>query len=80
MPNCPKAGSPDETILNEFHDFLLKEGYNFTEAEFTQDHDWIKQAPQREMYITAFNIDDSQRVAIETDPDGGEGRRCHAQG
>jgi carboxyl-terminal processing protease len=64
----PKGWVPDEAILTEFHDFLLKQGFKFTEAEFTLNHAWLKQALQREMYITAFSIDDSRRVAIETDP------------
>jgi len=59
---------PDEIILNEFHDFILNQGFKFTEAEFTMDHDWLKTYLQREMYITAFSIDDSRRIAIETDP------------
>ena len=55
--------------MNEFHDYLLKQNYEFTEAEFTQDTDWIKRLLKREMYITAFNLDESDRVAIETDPE-----------
>ncbi|HLY19696.1 MAG TPA: S41 family peptidase [Bryobacteraceae bacterium] len=65
----PKGWSPDATTLNEFHDYLLKESYDFTEAEFTQDGDWIKRMLKREMYITAFNLDESERVFIETDPE-----------
>jgi len=47
----------------------LKQSYDFTEAEFTQDSDWIKRLLKREMYITAFDIDESDRVAMETDPE-----------
>ena len=65
----PKGWSPDIVTLNEFHDYLLKQNYDFTEAEFTQDADWIKRLLKREMYITAFNIDESERVAVETDPE-----------
>ncbi len=65
----PKGWSPDPTVVNEFHDYLLKENYEFTEAEFTQDMDWIQRMLKREMYITAFNLDESERVAIETDPE-----------
>ncbi|MFN7995681.1 MAG: S41 family peptidase [Bryobacteraceae bacterium] len=64
-----KGWSPDETTVNEFHDWLLKQNYTFTEAEFAQDTDWIKRNLKREMYITGFNLDESQRVAIETDPE-----------
>ena len=65
----PKGWSPDATTLNEFHDYLLKQNYDFTEAEFTQDADWIKRLLKREMYITAFDIDESDRVSMETDPE-----------
>ncbi|MGA2738172.1 MAG: S41 family peptidase [Bryobacteraceae bacterium] len=65
----PKGWSPDITILNDFHDYLLKQNYDFTEAEFTQDADYIKRLLKREMYITAFNLDESERVGVETDPE-----------
>ena len=64
----PKGWVPDEAILNQFHDFILEQGFKFTEAEFTMDHAWLKTYLQREMYITAFSIDESRRIAIETDP------------
>jgi len=64
----PKNWAPDESVLTQFHDYLMDQGFKFTEADFTQDHDWIKRYLQREMYITAFSIDDSRRIAIETDP------------
>ena len=64
----PKDWAPDEVILNQFHDYLMEQGFKFTEAEFTQDHEWLKQYLRREMYITAFSIDESRRVAVETDP------------
>jgi len=64
-----KGWAPDATTQNEFHDYLLKENYDFTEAEFAQDTDWIKRLLKREMYITAFNLDESDRVAVETDPE-----------
>jgi carboxyl-terminal processing protease len=66
--NLPKGWVPDEAVLTQFHDFILEQGFKFTEAEFAQDHAWIKQTLQREMYITAFSIDESRHVAIETDP------------
>ncbi len=63
-----KGWAPDATTLNEFHDYLLKQNYTFTEAEFAQNTDWIMRNLKREMYITAFNLDESQKVAVETDP------------
>jgi carboxyl-terminal processing protease len=64
----PAGWSPDEKLINEFHDFLLQSKVNFTEMEFTENHQWIKDQLKREMYITAFSYEESQRVAIEQDP------------
>jgi len=67
--SLPKGWAPDEGVVTEFHDFLLKNNAEFTEAEFTENHDWIKRELKREMYITAFSFEASQRVAIEQDPE-----------
>jgi len=69
--HLPKDWMPDDATLVEFHDYLLKapEGYNFTEGEFAQDRDWVKRYLAREMYITAFNIDESDKVFAKTDPE-----------
>jgi len=67
--SLPKGWGPDETIVNQFHDYLLNNKADFSEADFTSHHDWLKQELKREMYITAFSIEDSQRVAIEQDPE-----------
>lgn len=64
-----KGWAPDNTVLNEFHDFLLQEKVEFTEAEFAQNTDWIKRYLKREMYITAFDLDEAQKVEMETDPE-----------
>jgi carboxyl-terminal processing protease len=64
----PAGWSPDEKLVNEFHDFLLKTKAEFTEMEFTENHQWIRDQLKREMYITAFSYEESQRVAIEQDP------------
>jgi carboxyl-terminal processing protease len=65
----PKGWTPTEAVINQFHDLLLKDKVDFTEAEFTKDHDWIRQQLKREMYITAFSFADSQRVAVNEDPE-----------
>jgi carboxyl-terminal processing protease len=65
----PKGWAPDDAVLNEFHDYLLKDGFVFTEADYTKDFDWIKRYLKREMYVTAFNLDEAQRVFAETDPE-----------
>jgi carboxyl-terminal processing protease len=65
----PKGWDPDQNVDNDFHQFLLKEGVQFSEADYAENHAWIKQQLKREIYITAFSVDDARRLAIETDPE-----------
>jgi carboxyl-terminal processing protease len=67
--NLPKGWMPDAIFIEEFHDYLLKHGTTFTESEFVQNKDWITRYLAREMYITAFNIDESDRIFAQTDPE-----------
>ncbi len=62
-----KGWTPDESTLNAFHDFLTKQGVQFSEADWTRDHDWVRNQLRTEMYITAFSYEDSQKVAVEQD-------------
>lgn len=69
--SLPKGWEPDDRTIEQFHDFLASSKdvkYDFTEADFITDRAWVKQELKREMYITAFSYEDSQRVAIEQDP------------
>ncbi len=68
-PKLPQGWEPDETIVNDFHAFLLANDVHFTEAEFTENHQWVKDQLKKEMYITAFNVDASERVQIQQDPE-----------
>jgi carboxyl-terminal processing protease len=67
--NLPKTWMPDEEILNELHDYLLKNKYQFTEAQFTQHTDWIKRYLAQEVYTFAFNVEESERVSALLDPE-----------
>jgi carboxyl-terminal processing protease len=65
----PKDWQPDQAVENEFHKFLLDSGVSFTEAEFTENHDWVRSQLRREVFAYAFSVDDANRIAIETDPE-----------
>ena len=60
---------PGEQVLGELHDYLLKNGYKFTEAEWGTDQAWVKRYLTREMYVWAFNKDESDRVFAQMDPE-----------
>lgn len=64
----PKNWAPDQKVMDEFHQFLLKNNVPFTEAEFTENTPWVKEQLQREMYITAFGVEESRKLAVNTDP------------
>jgi carboxyl-terminal processing protease len=62
-----KGWTPDETVLNEFHDYLMKQGVEFNEEDWTRDHSWLRDQLRAEMYITAFSYEDSQKIGIMQD-------------
>ncbi len=64
----PKGWMPDDAVIHELQEYLLKNETKFTEAEFTKDLDWIKRYLAKEMYIYAFNVDESDQVFARTDP------------
>ena len=68
-PKLPNGWEPDQKIVDDFHQFLLTNDVQFTEKEFTENYKWVKDQLKREMYITGFNVDASERVAIEQDPE-----------
>ncbi len=64
----PNGWAPDNDLLNQFHEFVLKQKIDFTEADWTENSQWMKDQLKREMYITAFSYEASQKVAAQTDP------------
>ncbi len=65
----PAGWTPDEAVLNDFHDYLMKQGLQFSEADWTQNHDWLRNQLRAEMYITAFTYEDAQKIAVVQDPE-----------
>ena len=64
-----KGWMPDDTLMAELRDYLQKNGFTFTNEEFARDHDWITRNLAREMYVYAFNKDESDRMFATTDPE-----------
>ena len=56
-------------MVADFHDFLKQSKIEFTDADFAKDREWIREQLRREMYVTAFGVDQSRKVAIEQDPE-----------
>jgi len=67
--HLPKGWTPDEAVMNQLHDYLMKHGIQFSEADWTANHDWLRNRLQQEMYITAFSLEDSRKLQVEEDPE-----------
>jgi carboxyl-terminal processing protease len=68
-PTLPPGWMPDDAVFRQLHDFLLRRHYRFEESTFREDRAWIGRYLAREMYIHAFNVDESDRVFAMTDPE-----------
>ena len=77
-PKLPAGWAPDDKLVDDFHLFLLDNKVDFTEAEFTENHQWIKDQLKREMYITGFNVDEHQTGSRSNKGSGKSPRRSRA--
>ena len=69
-PPKPAPGwMPDRAVLDQLRSYLRGNGYQFTDATFAADEDWIKRYLAKEMYVFAFNVDESDKVFAKTDPE-----------
>ena len=67
--HLPEGWMPGDQVLDDLHAYLLGNGYKFTVNEWAMDQDWIKRYLTREMYVWAFNKDESDRVFAQMDPE-----------
>jgi carboxyl-terminal processing protease len=65
----PKGWEPDHIIVEDFHRYLLEQKVDFTEADFGQHQEWIKEQLRLHMYQSAFGMEDARRLTVETDPE-----------
>jgi len=67
--HLPEGWKPDGKVLADFENFLRQSKLDFTDADFNQHRDWIGEQLRTEVYITAFGVDESRKVAVEQDPE-----------
>jgi carboxyl-terminal processing protease len=67
--SLPKGWMPDEALLVDLKSYLRSHGTVFTDADFARHRDWIRRYLTREMYTTAFNLDESDAIFARTDPE-----------
>ena len=59
---------PTDAIIEEFRQFLYREKIEFKEAGFGENIDYIKRVLKTEVYISAFDLHEGQRVKHSLDP------------
>lgn len=67
-PKLAREWVPDDATLQEFRQYLTREKIAFTETEFAENQEWLKQQIRRELFITAFSQEEARKLSIETDP------------
>ena len=67
--SLPKDWMPNDETLSELKAYLQKSGTPVADEEFVKHHDWIRRYLAKEMYTTAFNVDESDRMFSQTDPE-----------
>ena len=65
----PKDWMPNDETLSELKAYLEKNGTPVADSEFAKDRDWIRRYLAKEMYTTAFNVDEADRMFSQTDPE-----------
>lgn len=65
----PHGWIPPESVMNSFHDYLMKEKVPFTEADWTRDHSWMRNHLRAQMYVTAFGYESKVKLDVEQDPE-----------
>ena len=64
-----KSFEVDDQVLQDFRRFLEQEHVAFTEAELTENHDWVRSNIKSEIFIDAFGQEEGLKVRAESDPE-----------
>ncbi len=65
----PKGWDVTEEVIGDFRQFLQREEIEFEEADFVADLEYMTRFIKREVYNSAYDIEEGQRVYYELDPD-----------
>ncbi len=68
-PDLPRGWDVTDGVVEEFRLFLNAEKVEYEQADFIENVDFIKRFIKREVYNSAYDIEEGQRVYYELDPD-----------
>jgi len=58
----------DEAVMQDFRHFLDSEKVPYTEAELTENNDWVRSNIKSELFISEFGQQEGMKVRAEADP------------
>ncbi len=58
----------DDQVLQDFRNYLNQHQLTFSEAQLSQNSDWIKSEIKTELFTDAFGLNQGQVARIQTDP------------
>jgi hypothetical protein len=65
----PAGWNLDSAQMDEFHGWLQDQKIEFQEAEYKKEYEMIRRRLQGDIYETAFNLNESRKYELETDPE-----------
>lgn len=67
-PTITKQFEVDDDVLHEFRKYLDTKSIRYTQPDIAENLDWIKRKIKQEVFLSAFSLQDSMKVALEADP------------
>jgi carboxyl-terminal processing protease len=64
-----KSWKPDAATMNDFKAYASEHKVEFTAEEWNKASEWISERLREELFITAFSKEQSDRLALESDPE-----------
>ena len=65
----PTGWEASDEVVEEFRQFLRNEDVAFQDADFDANVDFIQRFIKREVYVSAYDLEEGERVYYELDPD-----------
>jgi carboxyl-terminal processing protease len=67
-PDITKNFAVDDHVLQLFRQHLDQEKIEYSQADFTQNIDWIKREIKKEVFISVFGLPEGYEVELDHDP------------
>jgi carboxyl-terminal processing protease len=61
--------TPDAATMEDFKQFAMKRGMTIDQADWDRDKPWLEEYVREQLFITAFSKEDSDRLALDHDPE-----------